>query len=70
MTPLDSLAPERIAELLTGRFGHPYAYEVSCESTQELLGEVLEQAVASVGPSDLLMPTAVARLTAARRLRT
>ena len=39
MTPLDSLAPERVAELLTGRFGHPYVYEASCESTQELLGE-------------------------------
>ena len=39
MIPLDSLAPERVAELLTGRFGHPYVYEASCESTQELLGE-------------------------------
>jgi len=39
VTPLDSLAPERVAGLLTGRFGYPYAYEASCESTQELLGE-------------------------------
>jgi BirA family transcriptional regulator, biotin operon repressor / biotin---[acetyl-CoA-carboxylase] ligase len=39
VTSLDSLAPERVAELLTGRFGHPYVYEASCESTQELLGE-------------------------------
>ena len=39
MTPIDSLAPGRVAELLTGRFGHPYVYEASCESTQELLGE-------------------------------
>jgi BirA family transcriptional regulator, biotin operon repressor / biotin---[acetyl-CoA-carboxylase] ligase len=39
VTPLDSLAPERVAELLTGRFGHPYVYEASCGSTQELLGE-------------------------------
>jgi BirA family biotin operon repressor/biotin-[acetyl-CoA-carboxylase] ligase len=39
VTSLDSLAPERVAELLTGRFGHPYVYEASCGSTQELLGE-------------------------------
>ena len=39
MTREDSLAPERVAELLTGRFGRPYVYEASCESTQELLGE-------------------------------
>ncbi len=39
MTPVDSLAPERLAELLTGRFGHPHTYQASCESTQELLGE-------------------------------
>jgi hypothetical protein len=32
--------------------------------------EVLEQAVASARPTDLLLPTAVARLAAARRLRT
>ena len=35
----DSLAPDRVEQLLTGRFGHPYVYEESCESTQELLGE-------------------------------
>ena len=39
VTPLDSLAPERLADLLAGRFGHPYVYEASCESTQELLAE-------------------------------
>lgn len=39
VTPLDSLAPERVAELLTGRFGRPYAYEASCESSQELLDD-------------------------------
>jgi BirA family transcriptional regulator, biotin operon repressor / biotin---[acetyl-CoA-carboxylase] ligase len=33
----DSLAPERVEPLLTGRFGKPYLYEASCESTQELL---------------------------------
>ena len=38
MTREDSLAPELVEPLLTGRFGHPYVYEASCESTQELLG--------------------------------
>ncbi len=38
MTREDSLAPEHVEPLLTGRFGHTYVYEASCESTQELLG--------------------------------
>jgi BirA family transcriptional regulator, biotin operon repressor / biotin---[acetyl-CoA-carboxylase] ligase len=38
VTREDSLAPEPVERLLTGRFGHPYLYEASCESTQELLG--------------------------------
>jgi BirA family transcriptional regulator, biotin operon repressor / biotin---[acetyl-CoA-carboxylase] ligase len=38
VTREDSLAPEHVERLLTGRFGHPYLYEASCESTQELLG--------------------------------
>ena len=38
MTREDSLAPEHVERLLTGRFGHPYLYEASCDSTQELLG--------------------------------
>ena len=33
----DSLSPERVEPLLTGRFGRPYVYEQSCGSTQELL---------------------------------
>jgi BirA family transcriptional regulator, biotin operon repressor / biotin---[acetyl-CoA-carboxylase] ligase len=33
----DSLSPERVEPLLTGRFGRPYVYEKSCGSTQELL---------------------------------
>ena len=37
MTREDSLAPEHVARLLTGRFGHPYLYAASCQSTQELL---------------------------------
>jgi BirA family biotin operon repressor/biotin-[acetyl-CoA-carboxylase] ligase len=43
----DSLAPPRVEPLLTGRFGHPYVYEESCESTQRLLTlEMPEGAVA------------------------
>jgi BirA family biotin operon repressor/biotin-[acetyl-CoA-carboxylase] ligase len=33
----DSLAPEVVEPLLTGRFGRPYLYEPSCTSTQELI---------------------------------
>jgi BirA family biotin operon repressor/biotin-[acetyl-CoA-carboxylase] ligase len=43
----DSLAPERVEPLLTGRFGQPYAYQQSCGSTQELLeGDLPEGALA------------------------
>ena len=35
----DSLAPDVIEPLLTGRFGRPYRYEASCGSTQELLDD-------------------------------
>lgn len=35
----DSVAPEAVEPLLRGRFGRPYAYVASCESTQRLLGE-------------------------------
>jgi BirA family transcriptional regulator, biotin operon repressor / biotin---[acetyl-CoA-carboxylase] ligase len=35
----DSLAPERVEPLLTGRFGRPYLYEGSCSSTQELFAD-------------------------------
>jgi len=34
---IDSLAPEVVEPLLTGRFGHPYVYEERCESTQGLI---------------------------------
>jgi BirA family biotin operon repressor/biotin-[acetyl-CoA-carboxylase] ligase len=37
----DSLAPERVEPLLTGRLGRPYLYEDSCPSTQELLRDDL-----------------------------
>jgi BirA family transcriptional regulator, biotin operon repressor / biotin---[acetyl-CoA-carboxylase] ligase len=42
----DSLAPPRVEPLFTGRFGKPYVYEESCESTQRLLAELPEGAVA------------------------
>jgi BirA family transcriptional regulator, biotin operon repressor / biotin---[acetyl-CoA-carboxylase] ligase len=34
----DALTPETVEPLLSGRFGRPYLYEASCESTQRLLG--------------------------------
>jgi BirA family transcriptional regulator, biotin operon repressor / biotin---[acetyl-CoA-carboxylase] ligase len=43
----DSLSPERVEPLLTGRFGRPYLYYTSCGSTQELLdADMPEGAVA------------------------
>lgn len=47
MDAADSLAPEQVESLLTGRFGRPYLFETSCESSQQLLGpELAEGAVA------------------------
>jgi BirA family biotin operon repressor/biotin-[acetyl-CoA-carboxylase] ligase len=47
VNPADSLAPERVEPLFTGRFGRPYLYEETCESTQRLLAaELTEGAVA------------------------
>jgi BirA family biotin operon repressor/biotin-[acetyl-CoA-carboxylase] ligase len=43
---VDSLEPAVVEPLLTGRFGQPYRYEQSCESTQLLLDEAPEGAVA------------------------
>jgi BirA family transcriptional regulator, biotin operon repressor / biotin---[acetyl-CoA-carboxylase] ligase len=43
---VDSLAASAVEPLLAGRFGRPYRYEQSCESTQLLLGEAPEGAVA------------------------
>ena len=48
MTREDSLAPEHVEPLLTGRFGRPYVYEASCESTQELLGADLPEGALAV----------------------
>ena len=44
----DSLAPEFVEPLLTGRFGRPYLYEETCESSQRLLGPELEEGAVAV----------------------
>ena len=44
----DSLAPDVVAPLLTGRFGRPYRYEAACESTQLLLGPGLPEGAVAV----------------------
>lgn len=44
----DSLVPDAVEPLLTGRFGRPYLYEASCESTQRLLGHGLSEGAAAV----------------------
>jgi BirA family biotin operon repressor/biotin-[acetyl-CoA-carboxylase] ligase len=48
VSPGDSLAPERVAPLLTGRFGKSYAYEESCGSTQELLARDMPEGAVAV----------------------
>ncbi|MGH3051439.1 MAG: biotin--[acetyl-CoA-carboxylase] ligase [Gaiellaceae bacterium] len=42
----DSLAPEHTEPLFSGRFGRPYVYAASCDSTQAALDELPEGAVA------------------------
>jgi BirA family biotin operon repressor/biotin-[acetyl-CoA-carboxylase] ligase len=44
----DSLAPSRVEPLFTGRFGKPYLYEESCESTQHLLDAGLPEGAVAV----------------------
>jgi BirA family transcriptional regulator, biotin operon repressor / biotin---[acetyl-CoA-carboxylase] ligase len=44
----DSLAPQIVEPLLTGRFGRPYAFEEACESTQKLLGPDLDEGAVAV----------------------
>ena len=44
----DSLAPEAVEPLLAGRFGRPYFYEESCESTQRLLAAGLGEGAVAV----------------------
>jgi BirA family biotin operon repressor/biotin-[acetyl-CoA-carboxylase] ligase len=39
----DSLAPDVVEPLLTGRFGRPYLYVSTCESTQQLLMDDLPE---------------------------
>jgi BirA family transcriptional regulator, biotin operon repressor / biotin---[acetyl-CoA-carboxylase] ligase len=46
--PPDSLAPEVVEPLLTGRFGHPYFYEDSCESSQRLLERSMDEGATAV----------------------
>jgi BirA family biotin operon repressor/biotin-[acetyl-CoA-carboxylase] ligase len=44
----DSLAPEVVEPLLTGRFGRPYLYRDRCASTQILLDAALPEGAAAV----------------------
>ena len=44
----DSLAPQRVEPLLTGRLGHPFLFEESCGSTQELLQADLPEGALAV----------------------
>jgi BirA family biotin operon repressor/biotin-[acetyl-CoA-carboxylase] ligase len=44
----DSLAPERVEPLLSGRFGRPYLFEESCESTQRLLSADMPEGAVAV----------------------
>ena len=48
MNAADSLAPERVEPLVTGRFGRPYLYEETCESTQRLLGADMPEGAVAV----------------------
>jgi BirA family transcriptional regulator, biotin operon repressor / biotin---[acetyl-CoA-carboxylase] ligase len=44
----DSLTPEAVEPLLAGRFGRPYLYEETCESTQQLLTADLPEGAVAV----------------------
>lgn len=44
----DSLSPEVVEPLLTGRLGRPYLYEDSCETTQRLLTADLPEGAVAV----------------------
>ena len=48
MNPADSLAPERVEPLLSGRFGQPYIFEESAESTQRLLSADMPEGAVAV----------------------
>jgi BirA family biotin operon repressor/biotin-[acetyl-CoA-carboxylase] ligase len=45
---VDALTPETVEPLLSGRFGRPYLYEGSCESTQRLLASGRPEGTAAV----------------------
>jgi BirA family biotin operon repressor/biotin-[acetyl-CoA-carboxylase] ligase len=45
---VDSLAPERVEPLLTGRFGKPYHYEDRCESSQRLFAAGISEGAVAV----------------------
>ncbi len=44
----DALTPETVEPLLQGRFGRPYLYRESCESTQRLLDRSIGEGAAAV----------------------
>jgi BirA family biotin operon repressor/biotin-[acetyl-CoA-carboxylase] ligase len=44
----DSLAAEFVEPLLSGRFGRPYLYDDSCESTQQVLGPDMAEGATAV----------------------
>jgi BirA family biotin operon repressor/biotin-[acetyl-CoA-carboxylase] ligase len=44
----DALTPETVEPLLRGRFGRPYLYRDTCESTQRLLGRSLGEGAVAV----------------------
>jgi BirA family biotin operon repressor/biotin-[acetyl-CoA-carboxylase] ligase len=44
----DSLAPQRVEPLLSGRFGKPYLYRESCDSTQRLIEPSLPEGALAV----------------------
>jgi BirA family transcriptional regulator, biotin operon repressor / biotin---[acetyl-CoA-carboxylase] ligase len=44
----DSLTPEVVEPLITGRFGRPYLYRESCDSTQRLLTPDLDEGASAV----------------------
>ncbi|HEY3070887.1 MAG TPA: biotin--[acetyl-CoA-carboxylase] ligase [Gaiellaceae bacterium] len=48
MNEFDSLAPEFVEPLLSGRFGRPYLYEKECESSQQLLAADLDEGAVAV----------------------
>ena len=48
MLTADSLAPARVEPLLTGRFGRPYLYKDTVETTQSLLAPDMPEGAVAV----------------------